>query len=318
MNNTFNPFEALDFKRFQTECLDMFNDFLKPNNSGLSEHTHFQVIQILTEQIPSFYKTLSIMAELVQSMNVEHLNKKQKIIIIEDITSRLKHEVESSFNSPISLWQKINDSFYSVQPIQQFLNLPSIGFNREQSEKIKQGERLWNDYLTELKHYESKLFQISSNAIDLLKQDFILRLENNDSINSLREVYDLWIDVNEKEYKDYVLTDEHSKAYGKLINSSMHMKKFMDQNVDHMLQMMNLPTQNAMQSVLQREKSLEDEVAKLQQEIESIKRLLGENSYKEKTVPPLKKKSSVKKKVSKRKTTRKKVNTKKQAKKKTK
>ncbi|MBK8509610.1 MAG: poly(R)-hydroxyalkanoic acid synthase subunit PhaE [Candidatus Competibacter sp.] len=77
----------------------------------------------------------------------------------------------------------------------------------------------WQGYLQVQNQYLDLLRQSASSALDLLEQQLHDRAASGKSIDSLRELYNLWVDCNEKTYGQMLRGLDYSELNGRLFNS---------------------------------------------------------------------------------------------------
>ena len=113
---------------------------------------------------------------------------------------------------------------------------------------------------------------------------------NDKVIHSLREIYDLWVDANEKAYADFVYTDEYSELYGRMTNSLMAVKKHNRNYIDEILASLNMPTRKGMNTMLKRQQEIRREniaarkkIRQLEKDQKKLFELLGEKQKSEST-----------------------------------
>lgn len=336
MSNSQNPFEAFDFTQFYSQFMKAMNEFTSQDVASVVTQQN-ALVQTFTKQIQLFYKLLEKTSELVTSINDVTLSQDEKKQQVVKTLLLIQKDIEESKVGPFALWEKLtnvmgNNAYFfnnaTSNPFEQYFNLPGIGYTREQQENMQKGMGLWKTYQKALSRYESALNAISMAANKELTQALYSYIEEEKPINSLREIYDMWIEVNEEKYGEYVITEDHSVLYGELINSLMRVKQFVNQNMDELLQLLNLPTQGTMNTVLVREKNTQRKLLELQKELKNIKRIIDNKELEKETIKivskevnkkTIRKKSTAKKKITKKKTakktTKKKVVNKKTAKK---
>jgi len=77
----------------------------------------------------------------------------------------------------------------------------------------------WRGYMQVQDQYLDLLRQSASAALDLLEQRLRDRAATGKSIDSLRELYNLWVDCNEKTYGQMLRGAEYGELNGRLFNS---------------------------------------------------------------------------------------------------
>ena len=92
-------------------------------------------------------------------------------------------------------------------------------------------------------------------------------------VESLRQLYDLWVDACEEEYAAYAMSEDHARRYGRLVNALAALKHRITELLDETLDVVNLPTrreidalQRRMQEARRAEAGLRAELARLERQ----------------------------------------------------
>jgi len=151
-----------------------------------------------------------------------------------------------------------------------FLSVPGIGYSRESQEQVQDGYRLLANYQRSAHEYYTQLSNVGSNALDIMKQRILEMAEKGEEMNSLREVYDLWVECNEAAYAEYVMSEEYSQLYGKLVNDLMALKRHGQGIVDESMSAMGMPTRRGMNTMLKRQQEMRRELVASRSRIEAL------------------------------------------------
>jgi len=157
--------------------------------------------------------------------------------------------------------------------------------------------------------FNTVMSKVGVEAMEVMRLMIIEMHERDEEINSLREMYDLWVDCNEKAYAEYVATDEYSELYGRLSNSLMAVKQHYGKLMDKILAKLNLPTRRGRDTILKRLQEMKrvqsKSVAKitaLENELQALRQMI---EGKEKPSSPAVSRSATKSKKTKKKATKK-------------
>ena len=230
-----------------------------------------------------------------------------------------------------NLFENVNPEMKKIRD--QFLSMPGIGYNRETQEKIQKLIKLSAIYQDNNNEYQSVMAELNHKALELMRKKILRMSQQGEDINSMRQIYNLWIESNEKVYADYAFTKEFSELNGRLVNSQMALKKLSQEMNEDILSAMNMPTTRAMNELERRHYELRKKVKAMESELNNLKEIInaqvGKADNKETKTKPVLRRSKVKdtsvsniskttkkKKVTKKKVTKKKVTKKKVAKKK--
>lgn len=159
-----------------------------------------------------------------------------------------------------------------------FLSVPGVGYTRESQATVQKGIKLWNQYVKASNEFNNAMCKVGINALDAMQMKIINMAEKDKELNSLREVYDLWVDCNEDAYASFVFSEEYSDLNGKLTNALMAVKQHGRNIVDEVLGAMNMPTrrgintmQKRQQEMRREQKDTNNKIENLQQEIKLLR-----------------------------------------------
>jgi class III poly(R)-hydroxyalkanoic acid synthase PhaE subunit len=136
--------------------------------------------------------------------------------------------------------------------IDKLLSVPGVGPDREAQAQMQKGIKLLSEYQQVSGEYQTEMSRVGVEALEAMRLRILEMAEQGEEINSLREIYDLWIDCNEKAYAELVYTDEYSELYGRLTNALLAVKQHQGKVMDKLLAKLNMPTRQGMNTVLKR------------------------------------------------------------------
>jgi class III poly(R)-hydroxyalkanoic acid synthase PhaE subunit len=148
------------------------------------------------------------------------------------------------------------------------LSTPGVGPDREAQEQQRRYSKLWMDYQRTLDEYNSAHHAVGKETIERLKARVIELSEKGETLDSMRDVYDLWIDCAEDAYADFAYSDEYQEIYGRMINSQMALKKETRNTVDSMATSVGLPSSRSFDTVLKRMQEMRREIRQLKKSIQ--------------------------------------------------
>ena len=179
--------------------------------------------------------------------------------------------LSSSSLMPGDFMQELKmNSFQEVTD--KFLSVPGIGYTRESQEQLQEGIRLWNIYQQTANEYLHALSKVGLDALESMRQKILEMAASDKVIHSLRDIYDLWVDANEKAYADFVNTDEYSELYGRMTNALMAVKKHNRNFIDEMLASLNMPTRRGMNTMLKRQQEIRRENISARKKIKQLEK----------------------------------------------
>lgn len=186
---------------------------------------------------------------------------------------------------PNALWEQTGALFARL-PGELLRPAPGAAFfqgpQSVSADAVREGARLWADYQHALAEYLCMLSAAASRALDKLQQ----RLLGGAQVQSLRALYDLWVDCGEDAFGEMMTGAEFAACFATLVNALSAFKLHTRRIIDAGLDALDLPTAQALGSVQQREAGLRSELRaaraqqsadrdtllRLQKELETLQR----------------------------------------------
>jgi class III poly(R)-hydroxyalkanoic acid synthase PhaE subunit len=161
----------------------------------------------------------------------------------------------------------------AIDPLGKILSSPGIGYFREPQEKQQKGLQLALDYQQANFRFNQAFLRIAIESIQGFQQR-LMRLDAESAPKSLRELYDLWVEVSEEHYAEFAMSEEYQALYGDMVNRLMTMKKHYHEITDDLLRALDLPNTREVDTMQQRLQQLRRENIELRREIGEIKAML--------------------------------------------
>lgn len=190
----------------------------------------------------------------------------------------------STFGLPSDQWQKLYaaSSSYpeefqkflqgfmtgspSENPYQKFLTMPALGYSRESQEQLQKLQQQWLKYGEALQGYNQVLGKITEKAFEIFgNKTRDIATGSAPSPESLRAIYNLWVDSGEEAYAEFATTPEFTKAQAGLVNALMAVKQQEQILTDGFLGQFGLPTRRELDTAHQRIHQLQRQVRSLQE-----------------------------------------------------
>lgn len=163
-------------------------------------------------------------------------------------------------------------------PMEQFsgevksvLGLPAFGFTRERQVWAQSLSKGWMDYQEAMSAYNALMLKASQDSLVRLQKKIVALEKSGTKVESLRALYDLWVDAQEDAYADVALSQDFRAAYGELVNRQMRVRKLVQDEIERVGTQFGMPTRSELNSVHQRLaesrrqlRSLEDRLAALE------------------------------------------------------
>ncbi|QTR49404.1 class III poly(R)-hydroxyalkanoic acid synthase subunit PhaE [Candidatus Thiothrix anitrata] len=152
------------------------------------------------------------------------------------------------------------------------LATPAVGYNRESQERLQALTQLGANYQEAMDEYLKAFAKQGIESVQALRERVALLRAEGKRIESLRELYDLWVDVNEEVYAKFAMTDEYQVVYGDLVNALMELKQGINGQLDSLYVSANLPTRAEMNVAFQKQQEVRRENRALRKQLQELSR----------------------------------------------
>ena len=165
-------------------------------------------------------------------------------------------------------------------------HMPAFGLQREQQEKQQVLMAAMLDSAEQQRRYQALILRANAQGLERLQNKLADHAEPGRQIESLKALYDLWIDSAEEAYAEIALSDEFREVYGAMVNAQMLERQLMQQQLEELCRQLGLPTRSEVDSLgkrlqeLRREQraasggSAANELAALRAELAALKKQL--------------------------------------------
>ncbi|MGN6227906.1 MAG: poly(R)-hydroxyalkanoic acid synthase subunit PhaE [Dyella sp.] len=165
--------------------------------------------------------------------------------------------------------------------------MPAFGLQREQQEKQQALIAAMLDSAEQQRRYQALILRANAQGLERLQNKLADHAEPGRQIESLKALYDLWIDSAEEAYAEIALSDEFREVYGAMVNAQMLERQLMQQQLEELCRQLGLPTRSEVDSLgkrlqeLRREQraasggSAASELAALRAELAALKKQLA-------------------------------------------
>jgi class III poly(R)-hydroxyalkanoic acid synthase PhaE subunit len=144
--------------------------------------------------------------------------------------------------------------------IKGWLNLPTFGYPREHQERYQKAAAAWIDYQERMQRYQALMFRVAQRGFEIFEGKLTEREQPGRQIESLRALYDLWVDAVEEGHAEIALSDEFREVYGALVDAQMRVRAFTQQEVERLCANLGIPTRSEIGSIGERLQALRREV----------------------------------------------------------
>ncbi len=167
------------------------------------------------------------------------------------------------------------------------LGTPALGYTREWQEKVQRWVVLSSEHAKASQEYAALLNATNRKAVDLLGRRIVDLAQKGESPDTLRGMYDLWVDCGEEAYGELAEDDGYLAAQGGLMNTLMRLKQHEHDMMQDVFAVMNIPGRRELDTALRRlqetRRELRDlkdliedtEVTRLSEEVAALRAELG-------------------------------------------
>jgi class III poly(R)-hydroxyalkanoic acid synthase PhaE subunit len=143
-----------------------------------------------------------------------------------------------------------------------WLRMPAFGIGREHQEHYQQTALAFVEYERALREYNRLMLKASQRGFELFERRLADHAEPGRTIDSLKSLYDLWVDAAEDAYAEIALSEEFSKVYGELANAQMGLRKQIQTQVERVSREFGMPTRSEVDGLGKRVHDLGRELRK--------------------------------------------------------
>lgn len=141
-----------------------------------------------------------------------------------------------------------------------FDNGPAFGYARERQLQNQALIEAMRDYADASARYQALILRANAEGFERLQDKLKQHVEPGRQIDSLKALYDLWVDAAEEAYADIALSDEFRDVYGAMVNAQMHVRKLQQRQLDAWCRELGMPTRSEVDSLGKRVQELRREV----------------------------------------------------------
>lgn len=144
--------------------------------------------------------------------------------------------------------------------LKSWLSLPAFGLMREHQEHYQKMAVAWVEYQEQMARYNALMLKAAQRGFELFEGKLSEREQPGRQIDSLRALYDLWVDAAEEGYAEVALSNEFREVYGALVNAQMRVRSQIQQEVERVAVDLGMPTRTELNSIGERLQTLRREL----------------------------------------------------------
>lgn len=151
--------------------------------------------------------------------------------------------------------------------LQKALATPSFGLSREGQERLKKLSALALRYQQAMDKYSQAFATQGQESVQALRARIQKLADQGQNISSLRELYDLWVDVSEDTYAQFAASEQYQTLYGELVNAFLLLKQSMNEHLDQEFKAFGLPVRADYEVIIKKQYELKRENNTLRQQL---------------------------------------------------
>ena len=151
------------------------------------------------------------------------------------------------------------------------LSMPGLGYTREQQESMQLLAQHLLTYHDALRAYKLAFAKTALESLNSVQRRLQELHEKGERIDSLRALYDMWIDASEEAYAVFAMSDEYQVVYGDLVNALMQVRKDMNEIAEHQYVLMSIPTRSEIDTMQHRQQEIRRENRHLSHELSMLR-----------------------------------------------
>jgi hypothetical protein len=175
-------------------------------------------------------------------------------------------------------------AFDPAKEAKSWLRVPAFGFMREHQEHYQKMAAAMLEYQEQNAKYNALIMRSSQRGFELFESKLAAREEPGRQIDSLRALYDLWVDAAEEAYAEIAMSPDFREIYGNLVNAQMRVRSAIQAEAERVATDFGMPTRSELDSIGQRLHELRRELraggrdgsAALARDVEKLRREVAE------------------------------------------
>lgn len=140
--------------------------------------------------------------------------------------------------------------------------VPTFGLQREQQMQQQELAAAIQAALEANARYQELIQRANAQGLERLQARLAQRDAASPPIESLRALYDLWVDAVEDAYAEIALSDEFRTAYGEMVNTQMRVRQLQQRQTGQLYRELGLPTREEVSSLGERLQQLRRDLRK--------------------------------------------------------
>ncbi|HEY9132414.1 MAG TPA: poly(R)-hydroxyalkanoic acid synthase subunit PhaE [Dyella sp.] len=136
----------------------------------------------------------------------------------------------------------------------------AFGYTRERQLQQQALTNAMREYADLASRYQALIQQANLQGFERLQEQLGKMASTDQRIESLKALYDLWVDAAEECYAQIALSDEFKQVYGAMVNAQMKVRQLQQQQLEAVCRELGLPTRSEVTALGKRLQELRREV----------------------------------------------------------
>ncbi len=132
------------------------------------------------------------------------------------------------------------------------LKSPALGQWREHQQQLQTIAQRVIEFQDADQAYKLAFAQMGLRSVEALRNKLTSLDSTDEKVSTVREFYDLWVNVNEEVYGEFAMTDEYQVTHGDFVNSLMALRKETNAFTEKLYKAANLPTRSEINTINKR------------------------------------------------------------------
>nr|WP_017462235.1 poly(R)-hydroxyalkanoic acid synthase subunit PhaE [Dyella ginsengisoli] len=127
--------------------------------------------------------------------------------------------------------------------------MPGFGLHREQQAQQQALVAAMMESAEQQRRYQALILKANAQGLERLQDKLADHVEPGRQLESLKALYDLWVDAAEEAYAEIALSDEFREVYGAMVNAQMRERQLVQQHLEDLCRQLGLPTRSEIDSL---------------------------------------------------------------------
>jgi len=127
--------------------------------------------------------------------------------------------------------------------------MPGFGLHREQQAKQQALVTAMMESAEQQRRYQALILKANTQGLERLQDKLADHIEPGRQLESLKALYDLWVDAAEEAYAEIALSDEFREVYGAMVNAQMRERQLVQEHLEDLYRQLGLPTRSEIDSL---------------------------------------------------------------------